>query len=115
MAYKRAGVATSSKYFSSIKLSTNESTISTLPTKCSTLSICSDLIVWIKTNNSNIIRLAGLGSGLWFKQYDGGTMLSINCPVTLPHVGRGQGEDHRQEGGEEGGERRCGERGDAHH
>ena len=73
-------------------------------------AICSDLIVWIKVKYY-ITRL----TGLWFKQYEGGNILSGKSPLTLPHVCRGQGEEHRQEGGEEGGERRRGERGGAHH
>ena len=47
--HRRAGVATPWKYFSSIKLSTNESTISTIPTNESAPLCCPDpdlIILW---------------------------------------------------------------------
>ena len=44
--HKRAGIATSWKYFSSLKLSTNESTISTLPTNESAPLCWPDQMCW---------------------------------------------------------------------
>lgn len=76
------------------------------------MSDCLSNFFWFdcldKTNKSDIIRLAVVQKVRSKKK-------NLSVAVTLPHVCRGEGEEDRQEGGEEGGERSCGQTGDGHH